>query len=111
MTRPPQTSILCLGHEQNLAQPIEMSVTGEKIGTVREGGRIDDRVRRRQFVLRAEISGRERDRRVEIGDDAGLGEGDHLIRLILACLAGEPFRQLELDDDGDLPLRFSSTGI
>ena len=69
-----------------------------------QGRRINDGVCGRELMRRAEIGGRQRDRRIEIGDDAGFGEGDHLIGLILPHLALEPLREFQLHDGRHQPL-------
>jgi hypothetical protein len=52
----------------------------------------------------AEIGGGQRHRRIDIGDIASLGEGNHLISFILAGISRKPFCQFELDDGRDKPL-------
>jgi hypothetical protein len=81
-----------------------MAIAGKKIGAMRVRGCIDDGVRRRQLVSSTKIGGRQRNRSIEIGNIASLGEGNYLISLILAGVSREPFCQFELDDGRDEPL-------
>jgi hypothetical protein len=63
-----------------------------------------DGVRHRQPVPRAKSGRCKRDRCVEIDDEAGLGEGDHPIGLVLAGLPSQPFCQFKLHDRRHHPL-------
>ena len=73
-----------------------MTVTGQERGAPGPRRREDDRVGRGKPVLAAGLGGAERDRGVELHDLADLGEGDDLVGLVLADLAGEPFGEFEL---------------
>lgn len=85
-------------------QPLEMCVAGKERRALCAGGCEDDRVGSRELVLPARLRRRQRDLGVERHHMADLREGDDLIGFVLADLACQPFRQLELDHGRYEPL-------
>ena len=52
----------------------------------------------------ASVSSRERNLGVQRDNLTDLGEGDHLIRLVLADFTGQPLRKLQLDHGWHQPV-------
>jgi hypothetical protein len=68
--------------EAHARQALEMPIARQHVCAMSLGCRVDDSVRRRELALSStERCGGERDRRIEIHDDARLGKGDDLIGL------------------------------
>jgi len=68
-----------------------VAVAGEQVAAVGDGSGVDDGVGGGQFVAGAEVGGGESGLGVELGDDAGFGEGDDGVCGVFTEFAGEPF--------------------
>ena len=82
-----------------------MFVTGQKRRPLRLCCCEDDGIGCGQLLQAARLGGCEGDFCVERQNLANLRKGDHLIGFVLAHLAGQPFRQLQLDHGRNQPVR------
>lgn len=81
-----------------------MSVASKQVGASGQSRGVHNGICRSKLVSGAQLSSRKGNRRIQFGDDAGLGERNHLIGLVFADLSSYSFGELELHDCRHQPL-------
>ena len=80
-----------------------MPIAGQHVRIISLGGRVNDGVSGGQPVTNAKVSRREGNLGVQADDLAGVVEGDHGLRGVLAQTPGQPFREFQLNNCRNQP--------